>query len=304
MSKSVTPTEDLWADYQLTHSVWETGKNFGLAGQSVHERLTRSGYKLKGANFSPEEDEIIRQFYSLSEGVQDINLPKLTEMLGRPHHTNVSRRARELGLTDRKRGRTTAQKEFMSKRTKEMIATKGHPRGMAGKKHTVATKKVLAEKSKQMWKDPNNKLNSPEYRQALSDRMSNLMTSRIASGTWKPYSNAHKGWAEFSGGKRYFLKSGWELKYAEYLEILLGGKAIKAWEYEPTTFWFEKIKRGVRSYTPDFKITHLDDSVEYHEVKGYMDSKSATKIKRMKIYYPDVSLTVISQPDMKALGLI
>lgn len=31
----------------------------------------------------------------------------------------------------------------------------------------------------------------------------------------------------------------------------------------------------------------------YHEVKGWMDDRSKTKIKRMRIYYPDVKLIVI-----------
>ena len=36
-----------------------------------------------------------------------------------------------------------------------------------------------------------------------------------------------------------------------------------------------------------------DDSEEFWEVKGYMDSKSKTKLKRMAKYYPDVKLVLI-----------
>src|SRR3990167_6016438 len=62
------------------------------------------------------------------------------------------------------------------------------------------------------------------------------------------------------------------------------------WDYECKTFWFEKIKRGVRSYTPDF---YLKSENEYHEVKGWMDTRSITKLKRMKKYYPEVKMVVI-----------
>lgn len=86
--------------------------------------------------------------------------------------------------------------------------------------------------------------------------------------------------------------------------MLFKAKAISSWEYEPDTFWFEKIKRGVRSYTPDFKIVHKDGTVEYHEVKGWMDKKSQTKIKRMAIYHPEIKLVVLMKPELKMLGLI
>lgn len=68
---------------------------------------------------------------------------------------------------------------------------------------------------------------------------------------------------------------------------------IKEWEHEPKTFWFEEIRRGVRSYLPDFKVTKNDGKHYWVEVKGYMDSKSKTKIKRFKKYYPEEELHVL-----------
>lgn len=94
-------------------------------------------------------------------------------------------------------------------------------------------------------------------------------------------------------GKIYF-RSGWEANYCRYLIFLKKEKIIYAWQYEPDTFWFNAIKRGVRSYLPDFKIWEYKGSEpHYIEVKGYMDSKSKTKIKRMAKYYPNVRLSVV-----------
>jgi hypothetical protein len=93
------------------------------------------------------------------------------------------------------------------------------------------------------------------------------------------------GWREI-GGKRNYYRSMWEANYARYLEYLKRHHLIMDWEYEPVTFWFESIKRGVRSYKPDFRVTDSDGAVVYHEVKGFMDTKSATKLKRMSKYYP------------------
>ena len=112
-----------------------------------------------------------------------------------------------------------------------------------------------------------------------------------------------KGWYT-SGDRKYFLKSSWELSYAEYLDKELADGKIIQWEYEPDTFWFEKIKRGVRSYTPDFKVKYLDGKVEYHEVKGYLDSKSKTKLNRMRIYHPYIEMKLIDRAVMKSLKLL
>lgn len=99
-------------------------------------------------------------------------------------------------------------------------------------------------------------------------------------------------WHEI-GGKRNFYRSKAEYRYALYLQFLKKNNQIKEWEHEPETFWFDKIKRGTNNYKPDFRITLLNDTLEYHEVKGYMDAKSKTKIKRMGIYHPNIKLRVI-----------
>jgi hypothetical protein len=73
------------------------------------------------------------------------------------------------------------------------------------------------------------------------------------------------------------VRSNWE---ANFVRIL---KAYKIkFEFEPTVFSFP-IKRGVKGYTPDFYLTNTD---EWVEMKGYLDNKSKTKIKRFKRYYP------------------
>jgi hypothetical protein len=65
---------------------------------------------------------------------------------------------------------------------------------------------------------------------------------------------------------------------------------------------FEKIKRGTRSYTPDFKIWELHDSVPYYvEIKGWMDAKSKTKLKRIAKYYPDVRIVLVGKDEYKKI---
>ncbi len=99
-------------------------------------------------------------------------------------------------------------------------------------------------------------------------------------------------WAEI-GGKRFYSRSLWERNFSRYLQFIKERGYIIEWTYEPTTFWFEDIKRGVRSYKPDFRVMQLDGTCIWYEVKGYMDAKSNTKIKRFRKYYPDEKLIVI-----------
>lgn len=128
-------------------------------------------------------------------------------------------------------------------------------------------------------------------------RFCNMRCFAIAQGkanaTRKPYSTCR-------GGKRSdledrYFRSSWEANWARYLNWLKSVGEIEAWEYEPDTFEFTAIKRGARFYTPDFKVTNRGGSIEYHEIKGWMDQRSATKLARMAKYYPDVKIVVIEQ---------
>ncbi len=97
------------------------------------------------------------------------------------------------------------------------------------------------------------------------------------------------------GGRRIFFRSKWEYSYALYLQWQKEQKIILDWEYEPKTFWFEQIKRGVRSYKPDFRVFLADGSTKWVEVKGYLDPKSKTKLARFMKYYPEEKIEVVGK---------
>lgn len=153
---------------------------------------------------------------------------------------------------------------------------KGHPRGMLGKSHTESTREVLSSKNR-------------VHLAALAK------SSTRGHGSWK------SDWREIDGQRKYF-RSRWEANYARYLGWLRRLGEIDSWEHEPQTFWFEGIKRGCVSYLPDFRVTYPDGRIEYHEVKGWMDDRSKTKIRRMAKYHPKVVLRVIDGKAYKALG--
>lgn len=105
---------------------------------------------------------------------------------------------------------------------------------------------------------------------------------------------AKQSW-QIVGGRKIFFRSNWEFKVAKLLQMLKEKNEILEWEHEPKTFWFEEIKRGTRSYLPDFKVTRPDKTHYWIEVKGYMDRKSKTKIKRFKKYYPDEEIMIVEK---------
>jgi hypothetical protein len=113
-------------------------------------------------------------------------------------------------------------------------------------------------------------------------------------------SSTFQGWVTI-GGRRFYMRSMWEKNYGLYLQWLLDKGEISAWDYEPETFWFGGIKRGVASYLPDFKVTENSGKHVWHEVKGHMDARSKTKLKRMKRYYPHEKVIVIGAKEYYTL---
>lgn len=105
---------------------------------------------------------------------------------------------------------------------------------------------------------------------------------------------------ECSKGLVYF-RSMWEANYALYLDFMITRGTIKDWAYEADRFFFDGIKLGTQSYMPDFKIFYPDGRIEYDEVKGYLDSKSKTQLKRMKKYHPEVKVILVERKSYEAI---
>lgn len=100
-----------------------------------------------------------------------------------------------------------------------------------------------------------------------------------------------------------YFRSAWEANIARYLNYLMAQGEIFRWEYEADTFWFEKIKRGVRSYKPDFKIWDTATSDPYYwEVKGYDHPRGVTARKRMAKYYPNVKVILVDESAYRAIA--
>jgi hypothetical protein len=185
--------------------------------------------------------------------------------------------------------------EEKSRHRIEWLKNNDHPKGMLGKSHTNDSKAAMSKGLKETF--------SKQTEDEISDRVFKMLKTKWSKGimhtprkgvSWK------QGWREIGGIKKYY-RSRWEANYARYLEFLKSNGDIIGWEHEPDVFWFEAIKRGVRSYLPDFKVTEKSGDIVYHEVKGWMDARSLTKIKRMAKYHPDVKLIVVESKQYKSI---
>lgn len=250
------------------------------------------------------------QLNKIKTEYKSYNIEELSKELGITKH-HLSKRAKELCVKKTNKKQKYTKKEFnkvsdktniqyikslkrsiaSSEITKKQIVENGHPRGMLGKNHTEQTKQINSLLSKKMWSDPNSKVHSEEIKQRKSDFMMEMQKNK----------KLRNGYSRGKQGKRedlnnVFFRSSWEANYARYLNLLISQKQLYKWEFEPDTFWFKEIKRGTRSYLPDFKIWETENSIPYYvEVKGWMDDKSRTKLKRMAKYYPDIEVRLIEK---------
>jgi len=292
MSKQKISNEQLIESYFRLKNVWLVAKEVGLCGQSVHERIKRMGLETSYKWWTEDDDYFLREHYNnyLLAG----KLQELADKMGRPK-TSICTKAKKLGLTDISRQKKLLANFVPTIKPGHWSKNK-HPKGMKDKKHTKETIDLLSKINKQNQQKIND---DPDKRAAISKKTiqtkherGNLINPRQKQ-TWKA------DWREI-GGKRKYFRSRWEANYARYLEFLKVQKQISDWEHECEVFWFEGIKRGCVSYLPDFKVTELNGMFTYHEVKGWMDDRSKTKIRRMELYHPDVILKIIDAKWFKA----
>ncbi len=284
-------------------SLIEIASAMGRTVNSIRNKRWRLGLVSREKYWTPDEIKALRRLYSKEDGVLDLNT--FAESTGHPPG-NISRKAHDLGLhttisRPRKRKPLSAlakayrqklehakrtpeeQKEYMSFVNREKIKKHGHPRG----KRVIRT--------------------CPSCGKFFDIESSSPTTHCSYECALKDIKRSERTYTRGKGEKRsdlnnQYFRSRWEANYARYLNFLIKNNgAVERWEYEADTFWFEKIKRGVRSYTPDFKVCDTNKNIEYHEVKGWDYPRGKTARKRMAKYYPHIKLILIDEDFFKAL---
>lgn len=310
-ARTWTPDEDefLRANHG-SKTIQQIADEMGRSRSSVRARITRlSIAKLPVWSGQEIEDLVALYTNAGSDGV--LNLGAFAKSIGRDI-TNVSRKAKSLGLPTSYTRRTVEARKVKPRKfasveelraaqsvaRKQWMAENAHPRGMAGKKHTDATRIRLSQTSKAAHLLVSEDELAARILRSMKTRRENQgsLPPQVARGSWKA------GWRQVGDQRKYF-RSRWEANYARYLQWLKENGQIADWRHEPETFWFENIKRGVRSYLPDFRVWENNGFTCIHEVKGWMDARSRTTLKRMAKYHPDQKIILIDGKQYRAIRL-
>jgi hypothetical protein len=251
--------------------------------------------ELRGAYSAAGKDGVVNlSAIAAKWGKNKANLCRAAKALGLP--INPHRRTVEERKDRRKfKGNNEALSRHRSVVSKERIAKNGHPRGMLGKRHSEEVRAQLGESSRAWWGKLSDEQRAEHTLKGMKTR-AEVPSTPVSRGSWKA------GWRQI-GGKRNYYRSRWEANYARWLELLKERGEIVDWEFEPHVFWFDKIKRGVRSYKPDFRVIGgtSTDAITWHEIKGWMDARSQTTLKRMAKYHPDEIIILVRESRMKQL---
>lgn len=305
LKRSWTPSLDpvaAWNTYQKHGTLKAAAAELGVTAETVRMAMKSAGCRTAKSRWTEQELEQLRAYAAMPADSRP-TVKQFAKSMNRTA-TSVHLKLGRLGVESvgGKAHRKTKQGEQQILPWKRWTKFE-HPRGMAGKKHRPELRAAQSVRSREMWESHRangNGLMSKEHRQRRSDQMLARNLAAIEKGT-NTYSRCKRGRRADLG--EMFFCSAWEANIARYLNFLIKRGDVERWEYESETFWFEKIRRGVRSYTPDFKVWSKGGGDPYFiEVKGWMDKKSATKLKRMKKYHPNVRIDVIDEKRYRGIA--
>lgn len=278
----------------------QAGQICGVSAETIRKKMISDGIKLRRSEWSEKETQAVVD-YCKNTDPKMFSIDILAKAIGRPYAA-VALKISRLGLGNFSRPKARVRRIKQHDLPWSRWTKFEHPRGMKGKKHTTETKLVVGAKSRKRWdefKRTHTGLMSSENRQRRSIQMHQRNKANIKANK-SAYSRCAGGSRPDLGG-RYF-RSAWEANYARTLNLLMKAGVVEKWEYEPEEFEFHGIKRGARFYTPDFKVWEVGKDRPYFvEIKGWMDKKSQTKLRRMKKYHPDVDVRVVGEKEYAAI---
>lgn len=280
----------------------------GTTAGAIRGAITRFGLAKK-QDYPRELLNELRTIYANAGELGFLGLEGLAKRWGKDAG-NLSRKASQMGLTTGRNRAKVAIRAFpkprmfattadltaaKSARMKQLWKERPHPRGALGMRHSEETKRLIAEQSRarEAALSEDQKLQR-RIKAERTRRANGIGAPKVRRGKW------YAGWRQV-GNQRIYCRSRWEANYARYLEWLRSIGEIAGWQHEPHTFWFEGIKRGAVSYLPDFKVANCNGTHEWHEVKGWMDARSATVLKRMAKYYPSEKVVVIREKQYREI---
>ena len=280
-----------YCNKELVRKIYDSGRienNKHLKDRIYCDKeCMRKDYAIRNKKWSKKEEDTLIQEYKNKTDINEI-AKKLNKTAG-----SIKAKAHDLGITNKDNFFTKEQIELMEK-VSDRLTYKEIGKLLGGKNYSNVCRKF-----KELGIDKP-RIKSKFWILADEETKKQVKLkqreTRIKNGTLNPMINQTNPYSRTKGGKRKdlndtYFRSSWEANIARYYNYL----GIK-WEYEPKTFIFTNITNGSVSYTPDF---YLPEEDRWIEVKGWMDSKSKTKLKRFKKQYPKEysKLTLIQEKE-------
>lgn len=279
----------------LTHQRKEIAVILNRSVTSVRARCYTLKLNTKQPPWTTQEDALLRRLYG-ERTREPIDLNAIVAQMKGRSRASTAYRASKLGLTN------ICRKAIVTERVRAGRLGRRPSPGFGGHTHTTEMRRKMSIRVRALWKHAK-ATSTGLMSERVQQRRSDLMMTRV-----REEPALRTGHSNGKGGKRAnlgdcYFRSAWEANIARYLNFLIAHGNLYKWEYEPDTFWFEEIKRGTRSYTPDFKLWDTPDSEPYYwEVKGWMDQPSRTKLDRMARYHPDVKIVLIGKAEYYAIA--
>lgn len=233
----------------------------------------KKDYSIQNKKWTDEEEKILANEYKKKTNINDI-----AKMLNKKP-SEIKSKAHKKGITNSNHF-TDTQINFIKENSGTL--TYSEMAKVIGKDETSICRKLkeLGIEKVNMQKKAWGKMTPTK----IKTRTLKQRQTKIINGTLNPMINQEHPYSRAKGGKRkdlnnIYFRSAWEANIARYYNFV-----GTEWQFEPKTFIFQNITRGSVSYTPDFYLPREDKWVE---VKGWMDGKSKTKLKRFKQQYPE-----------------
>lgn len=256
-AKHPATTENMWESYCLTNSLFRASHAVGMTRDKLRKVLIDAGYKLNNQKWDNNDDLLLIELFNDTEN--NWTPGYLSDKLKRTPYS-IFARAEKLGITEPPTHRSKTNQLKAAQHTASVLQQAGVESLAAGLPVPVTP---------------------PQPKKSIPRK----------AGV--QYYQKYKGGWETVGGKKIFFRSKWEINYAYYLEWLKDRGEIISWEFEPETFFFEGIRQGHTSYLPDFKVHYPDGTHQWHEVKGFLDAGSKTKLSRFAKFFPDEKLVLV-----------
>lgn len=234
----------------------------------------KKDYSIKNKTWSSKEEKILIEGYK-----NKIDIKEIAKKLNKTP-SSIKAKAHDLGIANKDKYYTEEQINFIKDNSSKL--TYKELSNVLGKDEANICRKMKELGIEKV------KMNSKAWEKMtpskIKERTLKQRETKIINGTLNPMVNQKNPYSRTKGGKRkdlnnIYFRSAWEANIARYYNFV----GIE-WQFEPKTFIFHNITRGSVSYTPDFYLPKED---KWIEVKGWMDGKSKTKLKRFKQQYPE-----------------